>query len=155
MQRSGLQLWGSNPIVIRYDSTRLGLLSHHWVVGDALDSQVGAPDAASLQPGWLREESERRLLSLCRRLVVDAASDAWSHHGAAARAPDSGISTTPDGTSWDQVGKLVSMAVNITTLCSASSVAQNTYIAQGQHLHPWLCSSTLFLSKTQYCTFML
>ncbi|KAK9863867.1 hypothetical protein WJX84_003305 [Apatococcus fuscideae] len=70
--------------------------------GDTLDSQVGAPDAASLQPGWLREESERRLLSLCRRLVVDAASDAWSHHGAAARAPDSGISTTPDGTSWDQ-----------------------------------------------------
>ncbi len=77
------------------------------VSGDALDSEAAASskpsasEAASSHPGWLREESERRLLSLCRRLVVDAASDAWSHHGAA--TSDTGLGTTPDGTSWDQV----------------------------------------------------
>ena len=70
-------------------------------VGEAGSASV----AAGSQPGWLREEAERRLLSLCRRLVVDAASDAWSRHGAAAQAAESGLSTTHDGTSWDQVSR--------------------------------------------------
>ena len=84
--------------------------------GDAQDAEAASasgqlqPEAgsssgtAAAQPGWLREEAERRLLSLCRRLVVDAASDAWSHHGAAA---ESGFGTAPDGTSWDQVSSAV------------------------------------------------
>ncbi|KAK9844232.1 hypothetical protein WJX84_000597, partial [Apatococcus fuscideae] len=82
--------------------------------GDALDTEAAASPrqatsdaksgmgAASSHPGWLREEAERRLLSLCRRLVVDAASDAWSRHSAATQAAESGLSITPDGTSWDQ-----------------------------------------------------
>ncbi|KAK9863873.1 hypothetical protein WJX84_010386 [Apatococcus fuscideae] len=65
---------------------------------DALDSHVGH----LMQSDWLREKAERRLLSLCLRLVLDAASDALSRYGAAAHAPYSGIGTTPDGTSWDQ-----------------------------------------------------
>ena len=89
----------SNMVMQGFDSIQLASLSQHWVAGDALDSHVGH----LMQSDWLREKAERRLLSLCLRLVLDAASDALSRYGAAAHAPYSGIGTTPDGTSWDQV----------------------------------------------------
>ncbi|KAK9804748.1 hypothetical protein WJX72_003264 [[Myrmecia] bisecta] len=66
-------------------------------------SGSGAPTHAAPE-----DEAERRLSNLCRRLVVDAARDAWQHHETAIRGQEGGLAgdgskaLTPEGYSWDQ-----------------------------------------------------